>query len=761
MREIKLKKIIYLAILVIILGFIPAYALEDESFDSSVNTGSDQKITTEVSDPDDVIFRSSATEMIETFENMNMYNPMSTRFEGDFTNPNSNSKPFIKQLRLKVAEKYKYKESDKTTKSKWIFWKNKDISADDTNIELEKPDSDLLKSIDSVANIETSDSIELEGSVNAENVEKQLLLDASNINYDNVTGEMVATGRPILFLPPQKTKIIADVMTYDDQGNILKANGNVLIIKDGKTTHSDYLVVNLNEETMDADNIFAEFPKLNITAEHGTQQDGLLIFNNGTMFSDHEGTHRIKTQMIGPYLDDMIIAEDEKSLFFGQPEHSVDIKISNLEIDARKNHDIITAKKIQIGHNDKYFFKWPSIKIYTNKERDYFEASYPEFGSLPKMGMFIGPGIVFGGPFGSVIKAVPMINYDKKFGVGGIVKYINSFNRTDFGYSSAKNRFLLRGRQQLDDDLYLQYGYNSYMNDWFMGERMPKLMAELVYNKAFFHRGFLGGERDMKFSHRASFGFMKDDNENQNGEKFDNNTNFSSTRTKYMAQIHQSLYKYENKTHRVRINAGVILQGSAALYGSGDTQFIAMGGPNLRFQFKNWIQDASYFLTGYHDESPMPHFDAYRYGTSSFRLVEALRLNKYITVGWQTYINISDDAPNGKHFQENAFLVSLGPDDLKVILGYDLIRERTYFGVNIAFNPKGTTIRYDKMVIKNPEKLGINNQPEEKVAFIPADNSDNNSEKGLITFQKPAPKKEVLEYAEVIELEDPEKERID
>ena len=774
-----MKKYIFITILILTIGIVPAFAVDEDVLPTGdFNFGSDatedrnnieNNTNPVVSAPEDVVFKSSATEMIETFDNSDMFNPTAIGGFGgsEFKHPDSGSMPFFKQMRIKATNKYRKHSiavKSENKNFKWKFWQKNDTaseSRDNSNsLVLQDVNSDLMNSIDNVANIETSDAIELEGSVNEEQVEKQLMLDASNINYDNITGEMVATGRPVLFLPPQQTKIVADVMTYDDQGNILKAMGNVLIIKEGKVTHSDYLVVNLNEETIDADNIFAEFPKLNITAEHGLQQDGLLIFNNGTMFSNQEGIHRIKTQMVGPYIDDMIIADDAKALFFGSPEHSVDIKISKLEIDARKNHDIISAKNIKIGHNDKYFFKWPSMKIYTNKERDYFEANYPELGSLPRMGMFIGPGIVFGGPFGSVIKAVPMLNYDKKFGIGGLVKYINTYNRTEFAYATAQNRFMLRGRQQLDDDLYLQYGYNAYFNDWFMGDRMPKLITELVYNKSFRHSGFLGGNRDMIYAHRASFGLMKDDNENQNGEKFDNNTNFSTTRTKYMAQIYQTLYNYQNIDKRIRLTAGVVLQGSASLYGSGDTQFIARGGPNVRFQYKNWIQDAGYFLSGYQDGTPMPHFDAYRYGTSSFRLSEALRLNKYITVGWQIYINLSNDAPNHKNIQENAFLVSLGPDDLKVILGYDFIRARTYLGVNVAFNPKGTTVRYDKLVIKNPEKLGLNSNEEQHIAFVPAGDSDDQNEKGLTMFKK-QPVKTVLEYAEVIEIEDPDKERID
>ena len=726
----------------------------------------DEGIDNSVREMEDIIYQSPESKLLDAIDTSDTFTPIHADFSGKVyqtSDTDPNRMPFFKQLRLKSTYKYRQITSkDKTGSGGFSFRKKKDENKL-IPINLENPensDSTLSTAIDNIANIETSDAV-LEAGINEEQVEKQLMLDAVNINYDNTTGFMVATGRPILFLPPQNTKVIADKMTYDDQGNILNAEGNVVIIKEGKETHSDYLVVNLNEETIDADNIFSEFPKLNITAEHGTQQDGLLIFNNGTMFSDNSTIYRLSTQMVGPRISDMIIDENERALFFGEPNHSVDISVSKLEIDGRKNHDVIKAKGIKIGHNGKYYFKWPSITMYTDKDRNFFEGNYPEFGTQRKIGMFAGPGFAFSGPFGSVIKLIPMVTYNKGFGIGGMMKYVNKYNRTEFGYSTRKSTFVLRGHQQLDDDLYLHYGYNSYVDEWFLGARMPKYIAEIVYNKGFMHKGFLGGNRDMTFSHRASFGFMKDDDENTNGENYSNNTNFSTTRTKYMAQIYQTLYSYANVDKRFSIRAGLSMQGSAALYGNGDTQFIGRAGPNLRMQYKNWIQDATYFISGYQDGTPMPHFDAYRYGSSSFRLSEALRINKYITVAWQTYINLAHDSPNKRTFQENAFLVSLGPDDFKVVLGYDFIRERTYFGVDIAFNPKGTTIKYDKMIIKNPERLGKDGDDEKQVAYIqPVPQQDEN--KGFMSsFKKSSSDNKVLKYAEVIELEDPDKERID
>ncbi len=718
-----------------------------------------------VVDPNDILFQSSVVNFSQELDNM-IEEYSDDRYYQDV---DPNNMPFFKQMRLKLSNRYVLSEAKKQEpkeKRNWKFWSKKEPL--ETVKESEDEDlssSELQDSIDEFVNTENSDTISLEGSINTENTDKQLMLDAENINFDDDNGDMIATGRPVLYLPPQNTKVIADKMTYNEDGNILKAIGNVIVIKDGKPLHTDYLEINMNEETLDMDKMKAEFSLVELNAEHATQQDGLLILTKGNLHSDKSTVTMLTSKVVGPGFTDMILEPDAQALFFGDPDRNkLDIYIKDIQVEARKNHDVIKAKKIQFAHNGRVFFKWPTLTVYTNKQHNYFEGNYPEFGSRRKLGAFFGPGLAFSGPFGSVMKIIPFLNYRSGFGFGGMLKYVNSYNRTELGYGSANSIFFLKGRQKLDDDLYLQYTYNSFTNEWFLGGRMPKYMAELVYDKGFYHPNFLGDGRDMTFRHRGSFGFMKDDDKSYNGERYNDSTNMSTTRSRYMAEINQTLYKYENREKRAKIVLGTLLQGSAALYGTGDTQFIARFGPDLRIQYKNWMQSVSYFLTGYNDQTPLPHFDAYRYGRSSVRVTEAFRVNKYLTVGWAGYVNLSDDAPNGKTFQENAFLVSLGPEDFKIVLGYDFIRDRTYFGFNVAFDPKGTDITYEKMVIKNPEKLGkSSDENEHKIAFSSSQKQQPaKPQKNYASFKKTvvaAPV--VLEYAQVIELEDPDKERID
>lgn len=685
--------------------------------------------------------------------------------------------PLFKQVRLKISDMLnnrraekpepgylsEYDKVNRPLSQKLKFWQKQkqqepDAAENDVTTDKGVLSESIQEHIDS--EVKSADTMSLETGITEQAVQKELQLDAENVNFDDETGDMVATGRPVLVLPQQGTTIIADKMTYNQDSNILKSIGNVVIKRGGMDTLADYVEVDLNEETITSDNMEAQPNLMKLDAKHAVQKDGLLILTDGNIHSDQSEIHRLASRMVGPNFSGMILSDDEKALFLGNPEegNKLVINIRDLKVEARKNHDVFQAKGIEIVKNGHHILSWPSMKVYTNKQRDYFEANYPELGSRRKVGMFIGPGFTFGGPNGSIIKVIPFLNYKSKFGFGGALKYHAPFNSTELGYGSANDIFFLKGIQRLDNNLFLQYSANSYGNEWFLGSRMPKYMVEAFYDKAHTVPDFLGDRMPLTFRHRASFGLMEDNDRNFYGERI-KGTGTSTTRLRYMAEIRQQLYSYKNPDKKFYFNLSVALQGSAALYGTGDTQFIARIGPRAHVQYKRWMQDIGYFQTGYDDHSPMPRYDMYRYGRSSVYLTEIFRINKYLSVGWSGTVNLSDDSPNGKLFQENRFAVAIGPDDLKIRLGYDFVRQSTYFGFDVAFDTKGTTVNYGRMEIKNPERLGKEPQKEErKVAFVPNKTGNEQSDKKV----KPAKTKPaVLQYAQVINLEDPEKERID
>ena len=109
---------------------------------------------------------------------------------------------------------------------------------------------------------------------------------------------------------------------------------------------------------------------------------------------------------------------------------------------------------------------------------------------------------------------------------------------------------------------------------------------------------------------------------------------------------------------------------------------------------------------------------------------------------------MTDDSPNGKMFQENSFIVAFGPDDFKLNVGYDWVRRQTYFSFIIAMDTKGSSLEFDRMEIKNPDKLAKSNEPDVELKVFDMDGEN----------KKVTPKK--MMYAEVIDIEDPDREDI-
>ncbi|MCM1339121.1 MAG: hypothetical protein NC191_05575 [Muribaculaceae bacterium] len=658
------------------------------------------------------------------------------------------------------------KEAGRKRIEKLKFWK-KEAEPIHSELTIVPEDGSIANSINEEVSSELPDSetLSLESGISEHVTEKQMQLDCDFITFDDETGDMVATGRPDLFIPPQKTRVIADKIVYNEDANVLKAIGNVVVIRDGAPTESDYFEVDMNEETMFMDNVRTQSDVVLMNSSKAIQKDAKLILEDGTIYSEESQIHRMSSRMVGPRFINMTLSEDERSYFLSDPRgNKLHINAEKIYVDARKNHDVFKMKNIEIRRRGKYWFTWPSLTAYTNKDRDYFEANYPELGSRRKVGMFLGPGFVFGGPGGSILKAIPFINYQHSdFGIGGALKYHNTHNTTELGYASVSDIFFMRGHQRLDENLFLQYSANSFMDEWFMGPRMPKYMAEVYYDKSYKVPDFLAEKKGLTFRHRAGFGLMEDNDRNYYGEKFTSNA-ISTTRLRYMAEIRQALYSYSNPENKFYYDLSLSFQGSAAVYGTGATQFVGRVGPSMHVQYKNWMQDLAYYQAGYEDNSPMPRFDAYRYGRSSVRIAEIYRFNKYLSAGWSGMVNLSDDSPNGKLFQENRFVVAFGPDDLKIRFGYDFVRKTTYFGFDVAFDTKGTTIDYGRLEIKNPERLGQHKKNEErKLAFAPAKKPSAREENISRRFAKKSTgsaKPAVLKYAQVINIEDPDKETI-
>jgi len=619
-------------------------------------------------------------------------------------------------------------------KVKNIFKRKKDVKSDEEKKETQEE----------VTNTSEEGDLELSGGVKEVVAQKDIILDCDKMNYDDATSDLEATGNPVLSFPPQGVTIKADKLVYNTESNIIKAYGNVEIIKDGSSVFGDYIQINMNDETAVVNNMNTSKMNMQINAKTVSAEEDSIILEDGTMKGDKHYMLVLRSRMIGPRLEHMLIDEEDRSSLAGEDGLKVRVKAEEIYVTAKKDHDVVKVKNADIYYHDNHLFRFGTFTAHTNKNHEYFEANYPELGSKPRIGMFLGPGFVFDSPIGNgTLKFIPFLNYKNDFGIGAGLKYRSGTNYTEAYYGSAADIFMLKGRQFLDDKLYLQYGINSYLEDWFMGSGMSKYQLEAIYRDSVTIPNTLGEGRSARYRQRLSAGYVQDSSYNRKNERI-RSSQMGTTRFKYMAELSQSLFNYQNEEKRIKANFGWVLQGSAALYGTGDTQFIGRTGPLLHTQYKYWMQDIGYFLSAFEDETPVPRFDTYRYGRSTLYARESLRLNKYLTLSWLLSANLSDDSPNHKTLQENGFYLSIGPDDLKLMLGYDVIREQTIFLFTTNLDMKGTQVDYKKMVIKNPERLS----------------RDESEKVELVNYDQPKATKTKRTYAQVINIEDPDREQI-
>lgn len=675
--------------------------------------------------------------------------------------------PLFKKTRIKITNYLREKNYKETLEQ---IEKEKQLQEQEEADELEKLNKELNIKVDKSdketdtskdkkskkeeVNVpEGTKALELEGGVKKQVTSNDVMLDADNVDYDDKTMDIIATGSPVLVFPPQNVTIKADKMVYNKASNILKAYGNVEVIRDGHSAFGDFMQINMNEEDAFMDNTRSKLAMMTVNAEKSEMKDDKLTLYNGKFSSDESYLLNFHTRMIGGNnFNSMLIDDDDKSSLSTETGNTaIHVKAKDIYVNAKRDHDVITLKKARINYGDVNIFNWPSITIHTNKKHEFFDANYPEFGSRGKLGMFLGPGFVFDTPLqgGSTLKVMPILNNKSGIGFGGMLKYRSATNYTDFAYGSSADVFVLKGKQFLDDKLYFQYGANSYMDEWWFGARMPKYTAELIYRDTGVIPSTIGKGLDLNFRHRFGIGYMQNNDENRYGESIQA-ADVGTIRTRYMAEVSQSLYNYRDVDNLLDFNLALVMQGSAALYGTGDTQFVGRIGPRVHTQYKYWMQDIGFFASAYQDGTPMQMYDMYRYGHANLYIREALRVNKYLTLAWSGTLTLTGDSPNGEMFQENSFIIALGPDDFKVNLGYDWVRRQTYFSFILAMDTKGSSVEFDKMEIKNPDRLAKSNEEDVELKVYDTEN-------GYTGAKAPAKK---MMYAEVIDIEDPDKEQI-
>ncbi len=545
--------------------------------------------------------------------------------------------------------------------------------------------------------------------------EENIVLDCDNIDYDTENYLIKATGDVSVEFVKQGIVVKTDVITFDRLNNTIMAEGNVRILKGKQVITGEYIFVDMNEENALIENPQTSNGSIEIKARKGYVYSDKVVQEDGTIVVGESFPINFHSANRGPQMRKMLIPKNQ-TLSNDMANGIIKLQAKNIKIKQKGDIETISLTRMRLFKGDKVIFRTPSVKFYTNKNHDYAESNHWEVGAYRGLGVFAGPGFVFELPKGSVFKAIPMLNYKSGFGIGGYGRFSSGTNQTMLAYGTAAEKMIVLGKQKLDDNLFLQYGMNSYMDEWFLGRRRPKYGASLVYEKDFSTDNFLLKGKTSRFKHRVDGGYYQDLDFDTNFEKL-RGTDMGTTRFRYMAEGSQSFYSYKDEEALKAFDFSAVSQFSGAIYGNGNTQVIGRLGPRMHMQYKRWMQDIGYFFSVYDDNTPMPVFDMYRYGKQSLYIREYFRLNRYLTLSWFGNINLTGDAANGRDFQENSFYLSVGPDDMKLNVGYDFVRENLYCTVEVMMDAKGTKVEYDSLEIKQDKKASNQAKPKKSNSF--------------------------------------------
>ena len=531
---------------------------------------------------------------------------------------------------------------------------------------------------------------------------EDIILDCKTVDYDTQNYLINAKGDVNVTFVRQDTVVQADSIVFDRMNNTIKAEGNVKVIKGGQVITGEYIFVDLNEENALIDKPFTQAASIVMRADKGYVYGDKIVQENGSMTVSKEYPINFRSGKRGPRMSDFILPKDT-GMTADIDKGIIKFKAKEIRITQKGDLETVAIKRGTVKKGDRTVFKIPAIKVYTNKNHDYFETNFWEIGSYRGLGLYTGPGWVFELPKGSVVKAIPFFNYKSGAGIGGMLRFSSGTNQTTAAYGTAASKFFVYGQQALDDKLSMQYAVNSYMDEWFLGRRRPKYGVSIMYKDGYSSDNFLLKNKNASFAHRIEAGYFQDLDFDSKFEKIRGH-HMGTTRFRYMANASQNFIEYTNKEKMTAFRLGLVGQLSTSIYGNGDTQMIGRMGPTIHTQYKRWMQDITYFWSAYEDNSPMQAFDAYRYGKQLLYLREYFRVCKWLTVSWFGAFNLSNDSPNHKDMQECAFYLSFGPDDFKMHLGYDFIREVLHCNFEVMIDAKGTNVEYDRFEIKQDKK---------------------------------------------------------
>ncbi|MBQ2644240.1 hypothetical protein IJG14_01540 [bacterium] len=533
-----------------------------------------------------------------------------------------------------------------------------------------------------------------------------MILTSDITDYYPERNEIEAIGNAKLEITGQDFELYGDKIIFNHDTNNVRAYDNVKIIQGENVTTGDFINIDMNTAHGWVQKPVSSNYSIRVKANEAYVFPDKIEEYDGVANIMEDKRIKIRSSSYTSFLT--AIPSNLGDSYLKKPEPTaMKFKVKNIDVKSEEGHNIITMHNIGVYYKNFKIGVLPQLKIVADKEQTVMQTNIPEIGSDSNMGMYAGPSFVLNTPYSSTLRISPLIVYsqdEKKLGIGGTATFMSGSNVTEVGYGSPEDKFMLRGYQAITPKLKVNYSQNMYISQWFLGYRRPMYSAEIEYGDSVYIK-----DLGVRFAHRLIGGVYSD---------YARISKLAEGRLRWMTQIHKNFFTYTNRANTFSLDLGLIGQGSISQYTTGDTLGIARFGPTLTTTYRGWSQRLMYFQSGASGRTPF-RFDDYYYGKSNLQLLETLRINKYISVGYLASMALGGREtysrgrynPSTKNFlQENMFLVSVGPEEAKVTFTYDAFRQQTAVYFSMLLGTKDMDIAFKKTTINDPDTLNGENQ---------------------------------------------------
>jgi lipopolysaccharide export system protein LptA len=519
-------------------------------------------------------------------------------------------------------------------------------------------------------------------------------MDSDFVEYFEEKEVLVATGHVIIVPEGQDSVIEADKVTYERLTDILIAEKNVKITQNNQVIYGDFARIDLKKDTALINQVNTEIDQIKINAKTANIYpkkkdpskkdveafDGKATMNdkNTVYMLSRSGSKFINPRNTNVYNNNMAHDVNNEIKIETNFKPSYHIHSKSIVVKRGKNTDIVTLKSAVISVNRHKIFKYPSLVLTSNKENKQVETNLPEIGSMNQLGTYFGAGPVFCMPNGATLKVAPLLTIRNKGGVGALTRFTSNTNKTELAYGTSMKKVVLNGEQQLpfiSDRTKLQYGSNDYVDNGFFGRQLQKNLVELVDERN------LASAYNFNFDLRSSAGYLEQ------------NAHWGTGKFQLQSNIYNLNPLYKIGKH---IDIGANAQTSMAVYGSGDSYGVLRIGPTMAIAAGPVYSWLAYYQGGIYGETPIDA-DRFYYGKSNLSWNSSYRVNRVLTVGYNTSLNLSKDNYDQKLLAENQFYMWVGPPDLKFQVAFDTKRKTLQYNFIMLLGADRTELEFDKL----------------------------------------------------------------